>query len=84
MTRQTARQRRHHAYRTVLDVLHPEIAWSLEELAYVAGIRPDALRRLLLRIELDGELERVPSKRGTGGGSGRGRYLYRLAMRRAA
>jgi hypothetical protein len=42
------------------------------------------LRRLLLRIEMDGELERVPSKRGAGGGSGRGRYLYRLAMRRAA
>jgi predicted ArsR family transcriptional regulator len=84
MTRQTARARRRHAYRTVLDVLHPEIAWSLEELAYVAGIHSNALRRLLLRIEMDGELERVPSHRGSGGGSGRGRYLYRLAMRRAA
>jgi hypothetical protein len=72
------------AHRDVLDVLHPEIAWSFEELRIVTGLRPWALRMLLLRIEMDGELERVMTSRGKGSGSGRGRYLYRLAMRRAA
>lgn len=80
----SARQRANRAYRVIHEVLHPEIAWSLEELMLITGLRVAPLRRLLLRIETDGELERVTSARGVGGGSGRGRYLYRLAMRRAA